>query len=294
VNLIDERGRLFGRINAIDAAAIALAMGAVAFAYTGYRIFRLPPAPDVTAVEPSSLQEGPALRVRLAGRHFLPFMRVFVRRSGASATLVHDPAVYTPADDYTLVNTTLAPWAVESPSLAQVQLPDDLGPGVYDLVFYNETRQVGMQRAAFTITPRPVQAAAPPPRTPPLSVDSASVTARFICRPQVAALVKAGDAEKSPADAPAGWRSATIASISARRETVSRSTVNEGGRWLSADEPVIVLEAVLTVPVTDLDGTKVHGADPIKAGGTLTFETSAYLLRGWILNVSVSRPRSAE
>jgi hypothetical protein len=248
----------------------------------------------VTAVQPSTLEEGSALRVRLAGRHFLPFLRVFVRRSDASITLVHDPAVHKPADDYTLVNTTMAPWAVESPSLAQVQLPDDLGPGVYDLMFFNETRQVGMQRAAFTIVPRPAQAPVPPQRTTVLASESASVTARFICRPLVAALVKPGDTEKTPADVPAGWRSATLTSISARRETDSRSTVNDGGRWLSADEPVIVLEAVLAVPVTDLDGTRVHGADPIKAGGTLTFESSSYLLRGWILNVSVARPRSAE
>src|SRR5260221_413047 len=189
VNFIDDRGRIFGGVNAVDAAAAAVLVAIVAFTYAGYRVFRLPPPPEVTAVTPTTMQEGPALRLRLTGNHFLPFMRVFIRRSDGS-TLVHDPAVFKPVEEYTLVNTTLAPWAVESPSLAQVQLPDDLGPGVYDLMFFNETRQVAIHRAAFTIAPRPAPAPVAAPTATPLPLDAAQGRVRLVCRPAVPALIR--------------------------------------------------------------------------------------------------------
>jgi uncharacterized protein DUF4330 len=292
VTLIDDRGRIFGGLNAVDAAAAAVIVAIVAFTYAGYRVFRLPPPPEVTAVTPATVQQGPALRLRLTGNHFLPFMRVFIRRSDGS-TLVHDPAVFKPVDEYTLVNTTLAPWAVESPTLAQVQLPDDLGPGVYDLMFFNETRQVAIHRAAFTIAPRPATAPMPAPKATPLHVDAAQVSVRFVCRPAVAALIKVGDAEGGVA-ASGSPKSAVIASIGARRDGTSRSTVSDAGRWLTVDEPVVTLDVVLTVPVTTVDGSWMYRDAAVKAGATLGFETSSYTLRGWILNVSVSRPRSAE
>jgi len=292
VNLIDDRGRIFGGVNAVDAAAAAVFVAIVAFTYAGYRVFKLPPPPEVTTVTPATVQEGPTLRLRLTGNHFLPFMRVFIRRSDGS-TLVHDPAVFKPVDEYTLVNTTLAPWAVESPSLAQVQLPDDIGPGVYDLMFFNETRQVAIQRAAFTIAPRPAAAPVPAPKTTPLHVDAAQVSVRFVCRPAVAALIKVGDADGGSA-ASGSPKSAVISSIGARHDGTSRSTVSDAGRWLTVDEPAATLDVVLAIPVTNLDGAWMYRDTAVKAGATLSFETSSYALRGWILNVSVSRPRSVE
>ncbi len=292
MNLIDDRGRIFGGVNAVDAAAAAVFVAIVAFTYAGYRVFRLPPPPEVTAVTPTTMQEGPALRLRLTGNHFLPFMRVFIRRSDGS-TLVHDPAVFKPVDEYTLVNTTLAPWAVESPSLAQVQLPDDLGPGVYDLMFFNETRQVAIHRAAFTIAPRPAPAPVAAPTATPLHVDAAQVSVRFVCRPAVAALIKVGDADGGSA-ASGAPKSAVISSIGARHDGTSRSTVSDAGRWLTVDEPVVTLDVVLAIPVTNLDGAWMYKDAAVKAGATLGFETSSYALRGWILNVTVSRPRSGE
>lgn len=278
MTVIDERGRIFGLVNAVDVAALAIVAAAGGFAFAGYRVFRLPPAPVVNLIEPASQPEGKGLQLRVRGANFLPFVRAFVQRAGAAPALAHDPRVHKPADDYTLVNTTLAPWVVESPSVAQVQLPDDLAPGTYDLLFFNETREVGRKAAAFTVTPRP---AAPPPSATPIPADAdASVAVRFVCRPDVAALIKAGDRDRA---------GAKIVSIGARKQSMSHTTVNEGGRRVTVEEPVVTLDAVIGARAARIDGAWIYNGAALKAGGDLTFETPSYTVRAWILTVTPTR-----
>lgn len=160
MTLIDERGRLFGRLNLIDAGLAVLAVAAVAGLFTAYRVFRLPRGPDITSVEPVTQPAVNGARVRLHGRDFLPYQRVFVQRSGDTPGFVHE--LEKPADEFTLVNQTQAQWVVESPLLAEVRLPDGMGGGTYDLLFFNETRQLSVKHNAFTLT-----SVAPPPVRPP-------------------------------------------------------------------------------------------------------------------------------
>lgn len=288
MSVIDDRGRVLGRINAVDAAAVVVLGALAALAYSGYRVFALPPPPEVTIVEPPSLREGQSIPLRLGGRHFLPLLRLFVRRSGSSPALAHDPFVHKPGDAFTLVNTTRAPWDVESPDVALLHVPDDLTPGSYDLLFFNETREVARRTAAFTVTPGPQ----PPPSTATdIRADhDASVAVRFVCRPEVAAAVAVGDQERVADGQPARAR---IVSVGARRDAASHATISDGARALRVDEPAVTLDAVLEVPVANVDGDWMHNGAPMKAGAVLTFETSAYKLRGWILAVSVARARRA-
>ena len=73
--LVDEQGRLFGRVNLLDAIMAVVIVGLVPLAYSAYLLFRTP-EPRLTAVEPSSLILGPNLRVSVKGENFRPYMRV--------------------------------------------------------------------------------------------------------------------------------------------------------------------------------------------------------------------------
>lgn len=162
--LIDERGRLFGRMNLIDAGVGLLLIVIGAGVFVGYRLLRLPQAPIVLKVEPGTQQGGHSnMRMALRGENFLPFMKVFVQRSGnpTKAIKTLDSAA-SGLDQFVLVNYTQARFFAESPRVAEVWLPDKLGAGTYDLVFFNETQMVGFKQAAFTLTEPP-----PPPAPPP-------------------------------------------------------------------------------------------------------------------------------
>src|SRR5476651_613751 len=160
VTLIDDRGRLFGRINLVDAGVALLGVAAAAGLLVAYQVFRLPRGPEVVSVQPATQAAVNGAHITLRGRDFLPFLRVFVRRSGGTAGMVHEND--NPYDAFTLVNQTQAPWVVESPLVAEVRLPDGMGAGTYDLAFSNETRQLSIARAAFTLTSPP-----PPPTLRP-------------------------------------------------------------------------------------------------------------------------------
>jgi hypothetical protein len=174
VRVIDDRGRLFGRVNTADAGAGLLAALLLVGLIAGVRIFRLPPAPAVTRVEPATQAGGSGLRLHLGGEHFLPYYRVFIRRSGETTQQVHeeDPDLHN--DEYTLVNRSQAVFIAESPTVAEVRLPDKMTAGTYDLLFFNETQQVGAKEAAFSLTEPP-----PVPKPPPLPTIVVRATGAF-------------------------------------------------------------------------------------------------------------------
>lgn len=127
--LVDERGRLWGRVNLIDFAIGVFCLLLVPLAYGAFVLFR-PPTPAITAIEPTSLQQGQDLRVKLTGTGFRPFLTASVGVTVARGMLV------------------------ESPSAAEVKLPE-LGPGTYDLVLYDESREVARKPNGITIVEQP-------------------------------------------------------------------------------------------------------------------------------------------
>lgn len=126
--LIDERGRVFGRFNAVDAFVAALVLVMLPIAYAAFLLFRTPPA-KLTDVEPKQLTMGPNLRVKISGTNLRPFMRVsFDTVQGRT-------------------------FMIGSTSSAEVDLPN-LEPGTYDVVLYDYAQEVDRLPKAFTMLPR--------------------------------------------------------------------------------------------------------------------------------------------
>ena len=123
--LIDERGRVFGRLNLVDAALVVLMLLMVPVAYGAYLLFRDPPA-RLTSISPTQFNEGPNLQVYVHGENFRPYMRVsFGTQQGTG-------------------------FLFQSPTTAATGLPQ-LPAGKYDVVLYDYTQEVSRLKDALTI-----------------------------------------------------------------------------------------------------------------------------------------------
>ena len=125
--LIDQRGRLFGRLNLVDAALVALLCGAIPLAYGAWALFRTP-APKLTAIVPATLPFGANVHVTVKGDNLRPYMRVSF-------------------NDVQGVN-----FLFSSTAAAEVQLPS-LPPGTYDVVLYDYAQEQSRLKKALVITP---------------------------------------------------------------------------------------------------------------------------------------------
>jgi hypothetical protein len=125
MTVIDERGRVFGRINLIDAGAALLLFVLIPVAYSAYLLFRTPP-PKLTSIAPNKVYWGPNQRVQIQGLNLRPFMRVsFGANQGVT-------------------------FSINSTTSAQVEVPE-LPPGVYDVVLYDYRQEVDRLPKALTI-----------------------------------------------------------------------------------------------------------------------------------------------
>ena len=127
MTLIDERGRIAGRFNVVDAAAACVLLLLVPLGIGAYVLFRTP-TPTLTRVVPATLIEGPDQRLEIDGANLRPFMRV-------SFDTV-------PAKSFLLGST----------KYALVDVPD-LKPGAYDVVLYDYMREVARLPRAVTVAP---------------------------------------------------------------------------------------------------------------------------------------------
>lgn len=131
--IVDARGRLFGRLNLLDAVLALLLFGLIPLAYGAYALFRIP-LPVLTAVDPVVLPVNPSLRVTVRGENLRPYMRVsFGDHQGRT-------------------------FLFKSSSEAEVDI-NDLAPGVYDVVLYDFAQERSRLPKALTIARSPV-----PPR----------------------------------------------------------------------------------------------------------------------------------
>lgn len=271
--LIDDRGRLFGRMNLIDAALLVFVLALLPLGVFAFRVFRVSP-PRIDTVQPASQPAGPARRLRVKGANFRPYLRVFVNRTGEPFSLTgRNPDV------------TEGRFLIESPAEVEILLPP-VAPGSYDLHVFDETRQVLAHPAAFAIEP---------PMSVPLSV-----TVRFVVLPDVAALVKPGDADlgdtaPSPPSPPSPNEArAVIRTLATSAETLSAvdSHVLPSRRGtLGVAGPVRTLDARLTVPaLQNGSGVWIYRDQPIRPGDAIAFETSTYSMRGLIVAVAMADP----
>jgi hypothetical protein len=128
--LVDDRGRIFGRFNVVDAFLVVFVVALVPLAYASYVLFRTPP-PQLTAIEPPTVQHAPEMRITIRGRDLRPYMRIVVGDKQAKNFLFYNATT------------------------AEVDLPE-LPPGVYDVALYDYAQERARLADALTIAPPPL------------------------------------------------------------------------------------------------------------------------------------------
>src|SRR4051812_4104249 len=73
--VVDDRGRIGGKVNLVDAVIAVVVLLLVPVAFGAYLLFHAP-APKLLAVNPSTLYQGANLRVTIAGENLRPYLRV--------------------------------------------------------------------------------------------------------------------------------------------------------------------------------------------------------------------------
>ena len=80
--LLDGEGRLFGRLNLVDAAALLVVCLLIPLGYGAYLLFR-PPQARILAVEPVTVPEG-TREVKVRGEGLRPYLRMTVDQTAAT------------------------------------------------------------------------------------------------------------------------------------------------------------------------------------------------------------------
>ena len=125
MTILDDRGRMTGRFNAVDVAASVVLFLLVPLAIAAYLLFRAP-APSLASITPKTLFEGRGQRLEIDGANLRPFMRV------------------------TFDTIPAASFLLGSTKYALVDMPE-LAPGVYDVVLFDYAREVARLPKALTI-----------------------------------------------------------------------------------------------------------------------------------------------
>ena len=137
-SIVDRDGRLWGRINLVDALSLVFLIGLVPVAYSSLLLFR-PSRPHIRSVEPSEVNKeerrianGLVIRLKLKvrGDHLTPMLHAFIDE--------------TPAIGFTF----------ESPASADV-IVGDVPMGTHDLILYDGAQEVARVRGAVAILPTP-------------------------------------------------------------------------------------------------------------------------------------------
>ena len=154
--VVDERGRLFGRINLVDAAIGAFVIVLIPLAYGTVLLFR-PSKPTITSVDHAQMtnveeRAGGGTRIdgklKIHGTGLRPTLRATIGEQDAVGFLF------------------------ETPSSADV-LFGAIRPGIHDLVLYDGVQEVARSKDAVTISPPPV----------PVSSSGSTNRPRQVCAP---------------------------------------------------------------------------------------------------------------
>jgi hypothetical protein len=134
LTLTDDRGRLFGRVNLVDAAIGAFVLILIPIAYGTFLLFR-PSSPRITSVArvPITMEER-----RLAGGSRLS-AKIKVRGSG-----------FRPMLRASIDQAPALGFVFENPNSADV-LVGEVPPGTHDLVIYDGVQEVARAAKAVTI-----------------------------------------------------------------------------------------------------------------------------------------------
>ena len=222
--VIDDRGRLFGKLNLIDVITVAVVLGLIPLAYGAFLRFRVP-IPIITSIEPTQVTQGDSATLKLTGSGFRPFL---VARFGV-------------VESYGFL--------VQSPTIAEVKVPD-IPAGNYDFVLYDQARELVRMPGAVTVNAIRVPSApgpsAParwirpaPPIPPP--VMQLRVIGEFIGMSRdVAELIRGGLKLSEPVDErwpPRPTMAAEVLSVGATKDGVRRLRVGAPTNTITVPAP---------------------------------------------------------
>jgi hypothetical protein len=122
--VIDDRGRLFGKVNLIDAAVGVFVLLLIPLAYGAFLLFRVP-APTIESLQPATVADHTPVAMTIRGQNLRPYLRA---RVGPMA----------------------AEFFLQSPTLAEIKVPA-LPAGTYDLELYDESNRILLKTAALTV-----------------------------------------------------------------------------------------------------------------------------------------------
>lgn len=249
--LFDDQGRLFGRINLIDAALVLLAVVLVPLAYGSWRLLN-GPEPHIESVGPATVVAGREDQVvTVRGNALRPFLR---------ADVGSQPAAF-------LFRTT---------EDAQVRLPV-LEPGNYDIVFFDTYKEIGRFRNAVAVKPPP-----PPPGSIAPEFDELRLVVRFVTRPEILETAQRIQRRQSAEGAPPKPTVPILVSYQVTDELVgtTRYDVREGRMY--------VIKAVVRITAERTATGWRFNEFPVKAGALFKLNTESYVLDdGEILSLEV-------
>ena len=269
--ILDRDGRLFGRVNLVDAATLVVVLLLLPIGVATYRVFGVP-RPEIVKLDPETVRVDGDRRVRIEGRNLRPYMHAFIARAGQPAAFVDPPT-----------NPNEATLLLEQPTLADLKLPA-VEPGVYDLYLYDEGREVARRLSAFTVIgPETRQAVV-------LDTAVIDMTVRFDAGEELAALIKPGDIDTGRR---LPWALKPAVVLSVRRlprpaRPMSLQLSSTGVAGVTIAEPRERLEAVVRVGVVRNHGAwEYEGRRRFRAGETFMLGTSAYIVNGLITRIVV-------
>ena len=130
MTVIDENGRIFGKVNLIDLLVVSTLVGLIPLIYGAFLLFRTPD-PQLQSVTPSQLVLEETRSIRIIGANLRTNLRVRIGTANTEAFLV------------------------ESQTAAEVRLPAGLLAGTYDVVLFDEAFELDRLANALTIDPNP-------------------------------------------------------------------------------------------------------------------------------------------
>jgi len=139
--VVDREGRLFGKVNLIDAAIVVALFVLVPLAYAAFLLFR-PPAPRIASVERvplSNIEERTAGGLLLGGK-------LKVRGTGLRPNMRAE-----------IADRRAIAFVFETPVSADVIFGADVPAGTHDLVLFDGVREIARARAAVTVAPGPAR-----------------------------------------------------------------------------------------------------------------------------------------
>jgi len=252
VPVIDDRGRLFGKLNLIDAIVMVVAMGLIPLSYGAFMLFREQP-PIITSIQPMQVTQGQSNTLLLTGEGFRPFL---VARLGDFES---------------------SGFLVESPTIAEVRMPD-IPAGNYDFVLYDQARELVRMPGAITVVS---------PSAPITAI--ATVRVRFIAGQEVLDVMNIGDVDLSGLVAQEDTEGAVLMAIGQDRQRID-GLFSDGllGRNFQVEGSTLSFAGRVRVPVVLGQSGWTYRNQAIKVGAGFTFESILGAMRGSIVDMVIS------